>query len=215
MTPQRKLQPLISEAEYLALERAAEERSEYLDGVIIKLAGESREHGRISTNLTGQLYNQLLDTPCEAFSKDTKVRSGPAPKPQAPLKGLYSYPDLVVACGELKVLDQFRDVLLNPTVIIEVLSPTTEAFDRGEKWERYQRWLPSLTDYVLVSQIKPQLEHFERQPDGAWLYRRVEGLEASLTLASIGCTLRLADVYNRVVFPPEPEPREDREEDFD
>lgn len=215
MTPQLKLQPLITEEEYLALERAAEERSEYLDGVIIKMAGESVQHGQISTNLTGILYGQLLGTPCQAFSKDTKVRSGPAPKPQASTKGLYSYPDLVVACGELQHLDQFRDVLLNPTVIIEVLSPTTEAFDRGEKWVRYQRWLPSLTDYVLVSQIKPQIEHFERQPDGAWLYRRVEGMEASLTLASIGCTLRLGDVYNRVEFPPEPEPREDREEDFD
>ncbi|MBI1763885.1 MAG: Uma2 family endonuclease [Acidobacteria bacterium] len=205
MTPQRMLQPLISEEEYLALEREAEERHEYLDGVIYKLAGESPEHGRICINLTGQLYNQLLDTPCEAFSKDTKVRSGPVPKPHASLKGFYSYPDLLVACGELKHHDNFRDVLLNPTVIIEVLSPATEAFDRGEKWERYQLWLPSLTDYVLVSQAKPLLEHFERQTDGAWLYRRTAGLEASLQLNSIACTLRLTDVYNRVVFPPEPE----------
>ena len=213
MTPQRKLLPLITEEEYLALERAAEERSEYLDGVIIKMAGESFEHGRICTNLTRIVSTALLDTPCDVFSKDTKVRSGPAPKEKASLKGLYSYPDLVVACGELKTLDQFRDVLLNPTVIIEVLSPTTEAFDRGEKWERYQLWLPSLTDYVLVSQAKPLIEHFERQPDGVWWYRRVAELEASLTLNSIGCTLRLVDVFDRIVFAVEPAEIEDPETD--
>lgn len=99
--------------------------------------------------------------------------------------------------------DEHRDVLLNPTVIIEVLSPTTEALDRGEKWARYQTWLPSLTDYLLVSQSRPLIEHYRRQPDRGWLYSSVDGLDASVSLASIGRTLRLADVYERIVFPAE------------
>ena len=95
-----------------------------------------------------------------------KVRSGPTPKRGYTTKGLFSYPDLLVVCGELKLQDEHRDVLLNPTVIIEVLSPSTEAFDRGEKWSHYQTWLASLTHYVLVSQAKPQLERYLRQPNG-------------------------------------------------
>jgi Uma2 family endonuclease len=109
----------------------------------------------------------------------------------------------LVVCGELKFQDERRDVLLNPAVIIEVLSPTTEAFDRGEKWSRYQTWLPELSDYILVSQSKPQLEHFHRQASGEWLYSLVKDLEASLHLASISCTLQLTDVYDRIVFPVE------------
>ena len=140
------------------------------------------------------------------------MRSGPAPKPGYSIKGLYSYPDLLVVCGELKFHDAHRDVLLNPGVIIEVLSSATEAFDRGEKWMRYQAWLPSLTDYVLVAQTMPLVEHYLRQAAGGWLYSLVSGLEASLQLASIGCTLRLAEVYDRVVFPPEPDEVPDEEQ---
>jgi Uma2 family endonuclease len=186
---------------YLALERGSEERHEYLDGEIYAMAGEHPDHGTICTNITGQFYAQLRGTPCRVFSKDTKVRSGPAPKLLQSPKGLYSYPDVLVVCGEMKFHDEHQDVLLNPTVIVEVLSPTTEAFDRGEKWSRYQAWLPSLTDYLLVSQSKPLIEHYRRQPDGAWLYSLVSSLEASISLTSIGGTLRLADVYDRVVFP--------------
>jgi Uma2 family endonuclease len=200
--PQSQLRYTVEE--YLALERASEERHQYLDGEIYALAGESPDHGRICTNLVAELHNQLRDTPCEVFTKDTKVRSGPAPNPFRPPKGLYSYPDVLVVCGEMKFHDEYRDVLLNPTVIIEVLSPTTEAFDHGEKWVRYQTWPPSLTDYLLVSQSKPLIEHYRRQPDGAWLYSLVSGLEGNVSLASIGCTLRLADVYDRIVFPAEP-----------
>ncbi len=100
----------------------------------------------------------------------------------------------------MKFHDEHRDVLLNPTVIIEVLSPATEVFDLGEKWARYQMWLPSLTDYLLVSQSKLLIEHYRRQPDSEWLYSSVNGLEGSMSLASIGCTLRLADFYDRIVF---------------
>lgn len=187
--------------EYLALERDSEDRYEYLDGEIYAMAGESPEHGVICTNISGQLYNQLRGTPCQVFSKDMKVRSGPKPKTRYERKGLYSYPDLVIVCGEPQFHDQYRDVLVNPTAIIEVLSPSTEAFDRGEKWLRYQTWLPSLAHYVLVSQSKPRIEHFLRQPDDEWLYSSVNSLEGSLHLVEINCALRLAEVYDRITFP--------------
>lgn len=195
--------PLYSPDEYLAFERDAEARHEYLDGQVYAMAGESPEHGAICTNISGELYSQLRGGPCQVFSKDMKVRSGPAHGQTT--KGSFSYPDLVVVCGGLKFLDEHRDVLLNPTVIVEVLSPATEAFDRGEKWARYQTWLPELSDYVLVSQTKPQVEHFHRHAGGEWLYSLMNGLEDSLRLTSIGCSLRLADVYDRVIFPAETE----------
>jgi Uma2 family endonuclease len=189
--------------EYLALERESEERHEYLDGQIYAMAGESPEHGAICTNIGGQLYAQLRGKPCQVFSKDMKVRSGPAPKLGQTAKGLYSYPDLVVVCGELKFHDERRDVLVNPSVVIEVVSPSTEAFDRGEKWARYQTWLPELTDYLLVSQTKPRIDHFRRGAEGGWVYYLVNSLEASLRLDRVGCVLQLADVYDRVAFPAE------------
>lgn len=191
--------------EYLALEREAEERSEYLDGLIYPMAGESPEHGRICTNMTRIISTQLLGTPCEAFSKDIKVRSGPVPVQRNKTKGLYSYPDLIVVCGELRFHDEHRDVLLNPTVIVEVLSPTTEAFDRGEKWARYQSWLPELSEYLLVSQTKPRIEGYHRRAQGEWSYARTEEIEPALSLTSVDCTLRLADVYDRVRFPEQDE----------
>ena len=200
---------LYSEEEYLALERESEERHEYLDGEIYAMAGESPEHGTICTNIGGQLYNQLRGRDCRLFSKDMKVRSGPAPRPGYGPKGLYSYPDLLVVCGELKFMGERRDVLLNPAVIIEVLSPATEAFDRGEKWARYQTWLPELSDYLMVSQSKPQVEHYRRQGGAGWLYSLVRGLEEGFSIDSVGCTLRLSDIYDRVEFPPEEPPDDD------
>ena len=189
--------------EYLTIERDSEERYEYLDGEIYEMAGESPEHGRICTNLSGILYAQLRGKPCEVFSKDMKVRSGPVPKRGQTKKGLYSYPDLLVVCGELKFHDEHRDVLLNPSVIVEVVSPSTEAFDRGEKWTRYQIWLPELIDYLLVSQATPQIDHYHRRANGEWIYSLVNNLEASLQLQSIDCALQLTDVYDRIVFPVE------------
>lgn len=189
--------------EYLALERDSEERHEYLDGQIYAMAGESPEHGAICMNLSRIISTQLLRSPCQAFSKDIKVRSGPTPKHGQTTKGLFSYPDLLVVCGELKFHDEYRDVLLNPRVIIEVLSPATEAFDRGEKWARYQTWLPELSDYLLVSQTNPQIDHFHRRANGEWLYSLVNKLEESLHLISIDYTLQLAEVYDRITFPVE------------
>ena len=146
------VQALCTVEDYLALERASEERHEYLDGQVYAMAGESPEHGTICTNLTILIASQLRGTPCQAWAKDTKVRSGPTPHPRQPARGMFSYPDVVVVCGEPRFHDQYRDVLLNPVVLIEVVSPTTEAFDRGDKFFRYRTWLPSLTDYILVAQ---------------------------------------------------------------
>ncbi|MFZ4626937.1 MAG: Uma2 family endonuclease [Blastocatellia bacterium] len=186
--------------EYLASERASVERHEYLDGLVYAMAGESPTHGTICTNLISEVRVQLKGTPCQAWSKDCKVRSGPVLDPRD-RKGLFSYPDLVVFCGEPSFHDAHRDVLTNPVVIIEVLSPSTEVFDRGEKFARLRTWNPSLLDYLLVSQSSPFVEQFTRREDGSWLYRFGEDLSASLSIESIGCTLHLAEVYDRIVFP--------------
>lgn len=195
-----KLKPRYTVDEYLSMERAALERHIYLDGEIFAMAGESDAHGDITTNLVLTIGTQLKGKPCRARFKETKVRSGLAPLPGHSTKGMFSYPDVVVICDEPEHHDAHRDIILNPKVIIEVLSESTEAFDRGEKFTRYQSCNPTLTDYVLVSQDHPQIEHFQKQPEGSWSYQRSTGLEASVVITSIGCTLKLADVYDRVKF---------------
>jgi Uma2 family endonuclease len=157
-----------------------------IDGRIYAMAGETPAHGAICTNLTRIISTHLLGSPCQVFSKDMKVRSGPVPELGQTAKGLYPYPDLLVVCGDLEFHGEHRDVLLNPAVIIEVLSPATEAFDRGEKWARYQTWLPELTDYLLISQTKPRIDHFHRRAGGEWLYSLVNNLEVTLRLDYIG-----------------------------
>ncbi|MDT5121150.1 MAG: hypothetical protein QOC96_632 [Acidobacteriota bacterium] len=200
--PQSKL--IYTAEEYLVFEREAVERHEYLDGEIYEMAGESLAHGDICTNLVRELSNQLRGTRCRALSKDMKVRSGPLLEASRSTKGLFSYPDVVVVCGEPQFYDARRDVLLNPNVIIEVLSPSTEAFDRGEKFLRYRTHLASLTDYLLVSQDKCLIEHYRRMNDRRWELIFVEEMESGVQIASIDCRLRLADVYDRVTFPDAP-----------
>jgi Uma2 family endonuclease len=195
-----KSKPKLTVDEYLAFERAAEERHMYLDGEISAMAGERGEHGDISANLVGIFVAQLKGTPCRARTKDTKIRSGPTPMPPRSTSGMFSYPDLVVICGEPEYHDAFKDVVLNPTAIAEVLSSSTEAFDRGEKFERYKKWNPTLKDYLLVSQDRPRVEHHCRQADGTWSLDVHTGLDASFTVASIGCTVKLTEVYDRVRF---------------
>ena len=195
-------QLLYTVEEYLALERASEERHEYLDGTIYAMAGESGEHADISHNLSGILFNGLKGKDCRAREKDTKVRSGPIPKLKYSTKGMYSYPDAVVICGEPQYLDGYRDVITNPTVIIEVLSPATEAFDRGEKFDRYDYWNPTLSDYLLVSQDQAKIEHFIRQTDGNWTRAVSRGLKSKVVIKSIGCTLKLMEVYDRIKLKP-------------
>ncbi len=218
-TPQSKLlpQPLTpapryTPEEYLRLERDAEERHEYLDGEIYAMAGESPQHADVSANLVGELVLQFKGKPCRARTKDTKVRSGPLPYSPRKPKGLFSYPDAVVICGEPEYLDDYGDVVTNPAAIFEVLSPSTEMHDRHLKFHRYDKWNPTLCDYVLVSQGAPVVEHFQRQADGSWLYRSYEGLDQRMTIKSIGCTLSLAELYDRVVFPPDETELPDTEE---
>ena len=184
--------------EYLAFEHASDERHEYLDGVIYAMAGESLDHGRICMNLAATLVVQLRGSDCEAFSKDMKVCCGPYRAHTR--EGLYAYPDLVVVCGAMQFHSQAEDVLVNPKVIVEVLSPSTEAFDRGEKFRRYRTWLPTLSDYVLVAQESPLIDHNHRQEEGTWTLHALEGLQAHLHLETIGCTVPLAEVYDRIVF---------------
>lgn len=139
------------------------------------------------------------------------MRSGPLPKSPRSTKGLYSYPDLLIVCGELRFLDEYHDVLINPVVLIEVSSPSTEARDHVEKWERYQRWLPTLSDYVLVAQERPLVKHYSRQTTGGWFYTSYTELDDELPLASVECRLRLNDIYERVNFPPPAEEADEQE----
>jgi Uma2 family endonuclease len=163
-------------------------------------------HGTICVNLTACLVPQLRGSPCRVFSKDTKVLFGPMPRTRGSRQGLFAYPDLVVVCGTMQFHDAAQDVLLNPTGLIEVLSPSTEGFDRGEKFQRYRHWLPTLTDYVLVAQHQPVMDHYHRTAANRWELVAYEDLEARLELEAIGCTVPLAEVYERVEFPSEEEP---------
>lgn len=195
-----------TEDQYLSMEREAEERHEYLDGLIYAMAGESPEHGAICTNLTTEIGLQLRGARCQAFSKDMRIRSGSPPRRRYSQRGLYSYPDLVIVCGELQFLDEHRDVLINPKVIIEVASPSTAAFDLGEKFRRYRTFNPSLTDYLVVAQNRPSIEHFARQENGQWVIAAsVVEMAESVHIASVNCTLQLTEVYDRVEFPEEEE----------
>jgi Uma2 family endonuclease len=193
---------ILTEDQYLAFERAAEERHIFVDGEVFAMASESGAHSDITTNIAFSLVAQLGDGPCRVRIKDTKVRSGPLPRSPRRPAGLYSYPDIVVICGEPRYLDEFEDVILNPKVIVEALSDSTEAFDRGDKLVRYQKYNPTLTDYVLVSQDRPQIEHYHRQKGGKWTYEVYEGLTAMVRIGSIKCRLKASAVYKRIKFAP-------------
>src|SRR6266851_6519501 len=183
--------PYITPEQYLELERQADTKSEYFAGEIFAMAGGSPEHNLISGNAFGVLWSQLRDSPCTPYNSDMKVRVA---------EDLYAYPDVTVVCGEAQFAGEEREVLLNPTLIVEVLSPSTEAWDRGGKFEQY-RQRESLQEYVLVTQVRPHVERFARQASGQWLLTEVNGLEAVLSLPSIGCELALAEVYRKVTFP--------------
>jgi Uma2 family endonuclease len=179
--------------EYLALERPSEIRHEFLDGTVYAMAGETPEHSLICFNLGGIMHAQLKDKPCRGFSPNMKVRTDPS--------GLFAYPDLTVVCGEPRYHDNHRDVLTNPTVIFEVLSRSTAAYDRGEKSLRYRTHISSLKDFILVAQDKPHAEHYSRQQDRTWAHTEISGLDALLILDSIDCQLSLAELYAGIVFP--------------
>ena len=189
----------MTEAEYLAFERASDIRHEYLDGHVYAMTGASRAHNLISTYTAASLINQLRGRPCEVYASDMRVRVSAT--------GLYTYPDVTVVYGNPQFADSALDTLLNPVLVIEVLSPSTESYDRGKKFQHY-RQLESLREYVLISQDSPRVERFLRQDDGTWLLTDAAGLDASLELASVACTLALAEVYEKVTFEAEDAPEE-------
>ena len=180
--------------EYLALERQAEAKSEYIQGEIFAMAGGSEDHNLIMTNILRELSGQLKGKPCRVYPSDMRV--------WVPAYEKYTYPDVTVVCGEPQFQDAVRDTLLNPTVIIEVLSPSTEKHDRGKKFERYKSLL-SVTDYILVAQDEPLLDHYARQPRDQWLLTTARGRDGRLPIAGIGCTLWLSEVYDKVEFAPD------------
>ena len=184
--------------QYLKIEREADERSEFIDGEIYAMAGESGRHADVSANLLALLVTKLRGSNCRARTKDTKVKSGALQKQFG--KGMISYPDIVVICGEPEYHDKHKDIVLNPTVIIEVLSESTAEFDRGVKFMRYRNFNPTLTDYILVSQDEPLIEHYSARENGDWLLKEYDGLEAVLRIDSIDRSLDLADIYDRIEF---------------
>jgi Uma2 family endonuclease len=191
MTAQPQPQVGLSPEEYLARERRAEIKSEYHDGEVFAVSGASRAHNLIVTNFVRELSLRLRDRGCEVYPSDMRVKVDPT--------GLYTYPDVIVVCGEPAFEDEHVDTLLNPTLLIEVLSESTEAYDRGKKFEHYRK-IDTVQGVVLVAQDEARAERFTRQPDGQWLLGEASGLEAALHLASIDVTLPLADIYDKVSF---------------
>jgi len=181
-TTKRKMTP----QQYLAFERAAETRHEYLDGDIFDMAGTTYGHTRIKDNLAQHLANRFGTGPCEVLTTDLRVK--------VDATGLYTYPDLIVLCGEGEFEDDELDTRLNPTAIIEVLSDSTEKYDRGKKFLHYQR-IPSLREYVLVAQDEMLIDRYVRQPDGTWNLMTFSGSDAVFSFKTIRAKVPLADIY--------------------
>jgi Uma2 family endonuclease len=177
-------------AQYLALERKSPIKHEYYAGEMFAMAGGSREHNLIAGNLHAEVRAQLRDRPCEVYVSDMRVLVSPT--------GLYTYPDVVAVCGERQFEDGEVDTLLNPNLIVEILSPSTEAYDRGEKFATYRR-LESLREYVMVAQDQVRVERYTRQGD-EWLLTELSRLEDTLRLESIGCAVTVRELYAKVEF---------------
>lgn len=181
----------ISPEEYLERERKAETKSEYIRGEIFAMAGASISHGRIISNLMRELGNRLADSPCEVFSTDLRLAVNPA--------GMYTYPDVMVVCGDPITIDKHRDTIVNPIVIVEVLSDSTKNYDRGQKFQ-YYRMLSSLKEYVTIAQDEVHVERHIRGNAGEWILTEFEKLEDVVELQSVNASLALSEVYRRVDF---------------
>lgn len=182
-------QPLIPVHEYLAAERASIIKHEYFDGEVFAFAGGSQRHNLVAANVLASLHTQLRKRACTVYPSDMRVH--------IPRTGLYTYPDVVVVCDQAQFQDAEQDTLLNPTVIVEVLSPSTEQYDRGKKFQNY-RTINSLAEYLLVAQDSARIEHYVRRLNQQWLLAEAQGLETAIDLPSIKCMLELADVYEKV-----------------
>src|SRR5947208_2764400 len=177
-----QLQQRVTPEEYLAIERQAASKSEYVNGCIVAMAGASEEHILIVTNVVAELRSRLKGQPCRTYSNDMRVRVSAT--------SLYTYPDVIVVCGERRFDDTQKDTLLNPTLIVEVLSESTEAYDRGAKFGFY-RTIGSLAEYLLVAQDECRVEQFVKQPDGRWLLSDYRSPEEVVELGSVQCRLAL------------------------
>ena len=184
------VQTRLTPEQYLVLERKAAAKSEYLSGERIAMPGASREHNLITMNAANQFYNQLMDQACEVYASDMRVRIH---QPTS-----YTYPDVVVVCDEPHFEDDEFDTLLNPTVIVEVLSPSTEAYDRNEKFTRYKQ-LASLQEYLLISQGRIHVDHYLRRGP-RWIWTEFRSLDDRVSLVSIPCELSLRHIYRRIRF---------------
>lgn len=185
--PKTKLTP----EDYLEFERKSEIKHEYFNGEIFAMSGAKRNHNKITTNLSGLVWQHLKGKDCENYSNDMRVF--------VPETGLYTYPDLVVVCGEPQFQDNVFDTLLNPILLIEVLSDSTEGYDRGKKFQHY-RSIESLQEYVLVSQDEARIEKYVKHGDGFWLLSEAVGLDSEIEFASIECQIALAEVYDKIDF---------------
>ena len=183
----------MSAEEYLAIDRAAETRSELLDGQMVAMSGGSMRHAKLGANLLGELHTALRGKECQAYSSDFRVRVSTT---------TYTYPDATVVCGKPALADELQDILLNPTVIFEILSPSTERYDRGIKLQRY-RSIESLQDYVLVDQNQMRIDQYTRGGSNTWTLRDYAGANATFTIESICVSLALHRLYERVEIPSE------------
>ena len=175
----------LTEEEYLAIERAAEFRSEFLNGETFAMAGGTKQHGRLQGNLYSEIHALLRGSLCEVYSSDQRVKVSSS--------GFYTYPDISVVCGDS---DPASDIILNPIVICEVLSPSTESYDRGLKFQQH-RTIESLKDYVLIDQNKIRVEHFTRQADNVWTLRDHRQLDEELKIDSVSVSIPLHRIYDR------------------
>lgn len=188
-----QLQSFYSVQEYLDVERESTTRHEYTAGIVYAMAGGSEQHNLIMGNVYASLHGQLRRRQCTIYPSDMKVAILSVPR--------YTYPDISVVCGQAQFLDGKRDTLLNPTILIEVLSPSTEKQDRGPKFKQY--WtIPSLREYILIDQESHRLERYARHPEklGIFLFEVYTASDDEIILDAIGCTLLLIDVYEKVVF---------------
>ena len=181
--------------EYLAAERQADTKSEFHDGEILAMTGASYAHNLVVANVIRELGAQVRSTPCAVLPSDLRVWIEASRR--------YVYPDVTVVCGEPELTDADPDALVNPTLLVEVLSEATRNYDRGEKFEHY-RTLGSFAEYVLLAQDRPHCEHYVRQADGSWVFTETSNLDDTIALTTIGCELALREAYDRVSFPPRP-----------
>jgi Uma2 family endonuclease len=180
----------ITPEEYLALEREAEYKSEYFNGEIFAMSGASTAHNQITMNVSAEIHTQFKKSPCRVYSNDMRVKVSPT--------GLYTYPDVVAICDKSRFDDEQKDTLLNPTVIIEVLSDSTASYDRDDKFKHYRRTLDSLMEYLLIAQDECHIEHYVRQGNNQWLLSETNDLQQVIKLSSINCQLALSDIYDKV-----------------